>query len=90
MVNVNCIYYENVNKCAHPDRPKFLWFKRTCVEPKYLCCIKEQCLKPTGPFPQAPLTEGKVRGEIIINKCNKKPKSSPPAPQKIKRRARFI
>lgn len=87
MININCIYYKNVNTCAHPDRPKFLWFKRTCIEPYRLCSIKEKYPRPPGPFPQSPLTEGKVRGGMsckIINKCYVRPKLPPPAPQKIK------
>jgi len=42
MININCIHYKNVNKCWHPDRPKFLFFRRVCCEPKHLCCIKEE------------------------------------------------
>jgi len=42
MININCIHYKNVDRCGHPNRPKFLWFRRVCCEPKNLCCIKEE------------------------------------------------
>ena len=48
----NCIYFEDFGRCSHPDRPKFLFFRRMCVEPENICYIKEQNPKPNiNPHP---------------------------------------
>ena len=90
---INCIYWRDFGRCVHPDRPKFLWFKRMCCEPQKLCSIKEYHPRPTGPFPQVPLTEGKTRGGMTCktNVTNhKRPILPPQVLKKTKRRAGFI
>lgn len=55
-VRINCIHFKtNGYRCAHEDRPKWLYFfRRMCMEPGRTCTIKEQHKRPLPPTAAPP------------------------------------